>query len=170
MAAERPLTGNIRADRGPLDLKGYEQAGGYQALRKALGGMAPKDVTQAVKDSNLRGRGGAGFPTGVKWGLVPIGPDAPRPKYLVVNGDEMEPGTFKDRIQIILKTHVQHFIGFIKYYPLNFSYIQFFSFNQIKRPTWCSHYNLGSVFNIGYLFFNISATINNGYFYFPKVF
>ena len=51
-----------------------------------------------VKDSNLRGRGGAGFPTGVKWALVPLGDDAPRPKYLVANGDEMEPGTFKDRL------------------------------------------------------------------------
>ncbi|MCL7455123.1 MAG: NADH-quinone oxidoreductase subunit F, partial [Anaerolineae bacterium] len=56
------------------------------------------EVSQAVKDSNLRGRGGAGFPTGVKWGFVPMGEDAPRPKYLVVNADEMEPGTFKDRL------------------------------------------------------------------------
>ena len=51
-----------------------------------------------VKDSNLRGRGGAGFPTGQKWSFVPMGADAPRPKYLVVNADEMEPGTFKDRL------------------------------------------------------------------------
>jgi NADH-quinone oxidoreductase subunit F len=51
-----------------------------------------------VKESGLRGRGGAGFATGAKWGFVPMGPDAPRPKYLVVNGDEMEPGTFKDRV------------------------------------------------------------------------
>jgi NADH-quinone oxidoreductase subunit F len=60
--------------------------------------MAPADVTQTVKDANLRGRGGAGFPTGVKWALVPMGADSPRPKYLVVNADEMEPGTFKDRL------------------------------------------------------------------------
>ena len=95
---ERPLTQNIRPGQGPLDLKGYEAAGGYQALRKALRQMAPSEVTQAVKDSNLRGRGGAGFPTGVKWGFVPMGEDAPRPKYLVVNADEMEPGAFKDRL------------------------------------------------------------------------
>lgn len=75
----------------------YERVGGYAAVRKALGGQ-PADVTQVVKDANLRGRGGAGFPTGVKWSLVPQGPDAPRPKYLVVNADEMEPGTFKDRL------------------------------------------------------------------------
>jgi NADH-quinone oxidoreductase subunit F len=95
---ERPLTQNIRPGEEPLDLKGYEAAGGYQALRKALREMAPSEVTQAVKDSNLRGRGGAGFPTGVKWGFVPMGEDAPRPKYLVVNADEMEPGAFKDRL------------------------------------------------------------------------
>jgi NADH-quinone oxidoreductase subunit F len=60
--------------------------------------MAPGDVTAEVKASTLRGRGGAGFPTGVKWGFVPMGDDAPRPKYLVANADEMEPGTFKDRL------------------------------------------------------------------------
>ena len=95
---DRPLTKNIRPGEPPLDLKGYVKAGGYESVRKVLGGMAPKDVTQAIKDANLRGRGGAGFPTGIKWSLVPIGPDAPRPKYLVVNADEMEPGTFKDRL------------------------------------------------------------------------
>jgi NADH-quinone oxidoreductase subunit F len=66
-------------------------------LRKALR-MTPAEVTAAVKDSTLRGRGGAGFLTGLKWGFVPAGPDAPRPRYLVANGDEMEPGTFKDRL------------------------------------------------------------------------
>jgi NADH-quinone oxidoreductase subunit F len=95
---ERPLTQHIRPGEEPLDLKGYEEVGGYQALRKALGRMTPQEVTQEVKDSNLRGRGGAGFPTGLKWSFVPMGDDAPRPKYLLVNADEMEPGTFKDRL------------------------------------------------------------------------
>jgi NADH-quinone oxidoreductase subunit F len=95
---ETPLTQNIRVGEEPLDLKGYEQAGGYQALRKALLEMSPKEVMQAVKDSNLKGRGGAGFPTGMKWSFVPMGEGAPHPKYLVVNADEMEPGTFKDRV------------------------------------------------------------------------
>ncbi len=95
---ERPLTRNIRPGEEPLNLREYERAGGYQAVRKVLGGMSPQDVQQAVKDSNLRGRGGAGFPTGVKWSVVPMGDDAPRPKYLVANADEMEPGTFKDRL------------------------------------------------------------------------
>ena len=95
---ERPLTKNIRPEEEPLDLKAYEQAGGYQATRKALQGMTPAEVTELVKDSNLRGRGGAGFPTAQKWSFVPMGDDAPRRKYLIANADEMEPGTFKDRL------------------------------------------------------------------------
>jgi NADH-quinone oxidoreductase subunit F len=95
---ERPLTQNIRPGMETFDLKGYEMAGGYQALRKALKDMTPKEIQEMVKNSNLRGRGGAGFPTGIKWSLVPMSDDVPRPKYLVVNADEMEPGTFKDRL------------------------------------------------------------------------
>ncbi|HEY3699016.1 MAG TPA: NADH-quinone oxidoreductase subunit NuoF [Spongiibacteraceae bacterium] len=93
----RPLTYRI-GDEPLLDLKTYEQQDGYAAVRKALKEMAPADITAAVKESNLRGRGGAGFPTGVKWSLIPMGPDAPKEKYLVCNADEMEPGTFKDRL------------------------------------------------------------------------
>jgi NADH-quinone oxidoreductase subunit F len=97
MQVETPLTQNIRGGEPP-DLAAYERAGGYQALRKALQTMTPEQVTTEVKDSNLRGRGGAGFPTGLKWTFTPMGKDAPRPKYLVANADEMEPGTFKDRL------------------------------------------------------------------------
>jgi NADH-quinone oxidoreductase subunit F len=71
----------------------YEADGGYQALRTALG-MPQDDIIQAVKDSGLRGRGGAGFPTGMKWGFIPQGDG--KPHYLVVNADESEPGTCKD--------------------------------------------------------------------------
>src|SRR5258705_3392663 len=96
---EKPLTQNMRPDGSFLDLRAYEQAGGYHAIRKVLnGGMAPKAVTAEVKDSNLRGRGGAGFQTGLKWSFVPLGAAAPNPTYLCVNADEMEPGTFKDRL------------------------------------------------------------------------
>ena len=66
--------------------------------RTQIAGMEPAKVTEMVKQSNLRGRGGAGFPTGTKWSFVPLGKDAPHPKYLVGNADEMEPGTFKDRL------------------------------------------------------------------------
>jgi NADH-quinone oxidoreductase subunit F len=94
---ERPLTENIRPGESPLDLDGYEKTGGYQAVCKVLASMAPGEVTELVKESGLRGRGGAGFPTGMKWSFVPMGDSAPHPKYLLTNADEMEPGTFKDR-------------------------------------------------------------------------
>ena len=93
----------MRGDGGPLSLKEYERAGGYQALRKALKEMEPKAVTALVKESNLRGRGGAGFLTGMKWSFVPM--NAPKPKYLICNADEMEPGTFKDRILLEQTPH-----------------------------------------------------------------
>ena len=76
-------------------LKDYEKTGGYQALKKILGRVQPADVTQMVIKSGLRGRGGAGFPTGVKWNFLPK--DYTGPKYLCCNADESEPGTFKDR-------------------------------------------------------------------------
>lgn len=94
---ETPLTKNMRADHEAVDLAAYEKSGGYQAARKALR-MSPGEISDMVKKSNLRGRGGAGFPTGMKWSFVPMGKDAPHPKYLVCNADEMEPGTFKDRL------------------------------------------------------------------------
>jgi NADH-quinone oxidoreductase subunit F len=94
---ELPLTKNIHPDQAPLSLKEYEKAGGYQAMRRALS-MSPLGVQKVVKASNLRGRGGAGFPTGMKWSFVPMGDKSPRPKYLIVKADEMEPGTFKDRL------------------------------------------------------------------------
>jgi NADH-quinone oxidoreductase subunit F len=97
-AETRPLTWRLRGDGSAADLKAYEAQEGYSAVRKALKEMTPADVTKVVKDANLRGRGGAGFPTGVKWGLVPMGADAPKKKYIVCNADEMEPGTFKDRL------------------------------------------------------------------------
>ncbi len=75
----------------------YRERGGYQGLAKALA-MSPADVVQVVKDSGLRGRGGAGFPTGVKWTFLPK--DHPGPIYMCVNGDESEPGTFNNRIII----------------------------------------------------------------------
>ncbi len=86
------LTDNWDADRA-WTLESYESRGGYVGLEKALG-MDQDAVIAMVKDSGLRGRGGAGFPTGMKWGFIPQ--DNPKPKYLVVNADESEPGTCKD--------------------------------------------------------------------------
>src|SRR5438045_3960340 len=81
----------------------YRQNGGYEMIRKVLDSMSPDDVINEVKKSSLRGRGGAGFPTGMKWGFVPK--DSPKPKYVVCNADESEPGTFKDRLLIEKDPH-----------------------------------------------------------------
>lgn len=81
----------------------YEEDGGYAALKKALT-MDPDDIIAEVKDSGLRGRGGAGFPTGMKWSFIPQ--DNPKPKYLVVNADEAEPGTCKDIPVMMANPHV----------------------------------------------------------------
>ncbi len=81
----------------------YESLGGYQALAKTLREHSPAEVTEIVKKSGLRGRGGAGFPTGMKWGFVPK--NTGKPVYLCVNADESEPGTFKDRLIIEKDPH-----------------------------------------------------------------
>ncbi len=99
---EKPLTQHIRKDGRALGLKEYEQVGGYQSLRKMVK-MSPQEVQALVKDSTLKGRGGAGFSTGLKWSFVPM--NAPQPKYLIANADEMEPGTFKDRILLESTPH-----------------------------------------------------------------
>ncbi|NED94516.1 NADH-quinone oxidoreductase subunit NuoF [Phytoactinopolyspora alkaliphila] len=81
----------------------YERNGGYKALRQALQ-RTPESIVEAVKDSGLRGRGGAGFPTGMKWSFIPK--DSPKPTYLVVNADESEPGTCKDIPLMMADPHV----------------------------------------------------------------
>jgi NADH-quinone oxidoreductase subunit F len=96
------LTRNMHVPR-LQNVEVYESVGGYQALRKALTEYKPADVTDMVKRSGLRGRGGAGFPTGMKWGFVPK--NSGSPVYLCVNADESEPGTFKDRLIIEKDPH-----------------------------------------------------------------
>ncbi len=90
-----------RADS--FTLAAYRDGGGYEALRKALT-MQPDAIVDLVKASGLRGRGGAGFPTGMKWGFLPK--DNPKPRYLVVNADESEPGTCKDIPLMLANPHV----------------------------------------------------------------
>ncbi|MCB9084715.1 MAG: NADH-quinone oxidoreductase subunit NuoF [Bdellovibrionaceae bacterium] len=84
-----------------IGLDGYKKHGGYEVLKKALK-MDPKAIIEEVKASGLRGRGGAGFPTGVKWGFLP---DNGEPRYLLCNADEGEPGTFKDRAMMERAPH-----------------------------------------------------------------
>ena len=84
-----------RWGKGAQDIDRYLELDGYKAVQKALA-MTPEAIIAEVKTSNLRGRGGAGFPTGMKWSFVPK--EAPKPKYILCNGDESEPGTCKDRL------------------------------------------------------------------------
>src|SRR5215210_1137471 len=94
IGTEPLLLARFKMDK-PHTLETYRRAGGYEALQKVLTSMTPDEVIAEVKKSALRGRGGAGFPTGMKWSFVPK--DSPKPKYVVCNADESEPGTFKDR-------------------------------------------------------------------------
>jgi len=96
------LTKNMHVANLP-NIGVYESLGGYQGLTKALRDYKPAEITDIVKKSGLRGRGGAGFPTGLKWSFVPK--DSGKPVYLCVNADESEPGTFKDRLIIEKDPH-----------------------------------------------------------------
>ncbi|WP_324717465.1 NADH-quinone oxidoreductase subunit NuoF [Carboxydochorda subterranea] len=84
-------------------IEGYEAQGGYRALRRAVRELSPEQVHKEVSDSGLRGRGGAGFPTGRKWSFLP---KDGRPRYLICNADESEPGTFKDRLLLERNPHL----------------------------------------------------------------
>jgi NADH-quinone oxidoreductase subunit F len=96
------LTKNVEFD-DQYQLSAYERRGGYQAIKKALS-MSPDAVVEEVKRSGLRGRGGAGFPTGQKWSFVPK--NSGKPIYLLNNADESEPGTFKDRVLLERDPHL----------------------------------------------------------------
>ena len=99
MAEEKVLLARV-GKKDSRAIRGYVEDGGYKALKTVLtGGWTPEKLTDEVKRSGLRGRGGAGFPTGVKWGFVPKDTKG-KPVYLLCNADESEPGTFKDRLII----------------------------------------------------------------------
>ncbi len=87
----------MRDDQQPVWLDEYRSKNGYAGAEKALKGMAPDEIVALVKDSGLKGRGGAGFSTGLKWSLMPKD-ESMNIRYLLCNADEMEPGTYKDRL------------------------------------------------------------------------
>lgn len=93
-----------RREGRPATFQEYRDSGGYEALIQAVNGLSPREVRQKVLESGLRGRGGAGFPTGRKWESIPD--DAPAPRYILPNSDEMEPGTFKDRVLVNIDPHL----------------------------------------------------------------
>ena len=101
--AETPLISRNWGIQDSHKIDVYQRQGGYQALAKALKEMTPEAIIEEVKKSNLRGRGGAGFPTGMKWSFVPK--DWPKEKYVICNADESEPGTCKDRPLMEMDPH-----------------------------------------------------------------
>lgn len=148
---ERPLTSNIRPDGQPVTREEYERAGGYESLRKALREMGPQDVMEEVKRSNLRGRGGAGFPTGMKWSFVPQGEDAPHPKYFVVNADEMEPGTFKDRVLLEGDPHMLIEGVILSAYAIEADIAYIFLRKEYTRAEEILRHAIGEAYSAGYL-------------------
>jgi len=92
-----------RGEDQTMTIEEYRRTGGYEGLQKVLRDCSPGQVKKTVLDSGLRGLGGAGFPTGRKWSL--LREDAPHPRYVIANGDEMEPGTFKDRVLLSINPH-----------------------------------------------------------------
>ena len=102
-ALEVPLISKRWGIKDSHKIDVYLQNGGYQALEKALQQMTPESIIDEVKKSSLRGRGGAGFPTGMKWSFVPK--DSPKPKYVICNADESEPGSCKDRPLMEMDPH-----------------------------------------------------------------
>ena len=96
-AETHPLTWRLRDDKQPVWFDEYRSKNGYVGADKALKGMSQDEIVAAVKDSGLKGRGGAGFSTGLKWSLMPKD-ESMNIRYLLCNADEMEPGTYKDRL------------------------------------------------------------------------
>ncbi|MEW5249091.1 NADH-quinone oxidoreductase subunit NuoF [Microbulbifer discodermiae] len=101
----KPLTKNIGTENVAADIDRYRDNGGYRGWLKSLS-MSPQDIVTTVQDAGLRGRGGAGFNTGLKWSFVPPVGQGPEIRYLVCNADEMEPGTFKDRLLMERDPHL----------------------------------------------------------------
>jgi len=102
MSREQFILHNRKEDQ-TLTLDEYRETGGYGGLEKALREYSPSEIKKIILDSGLRGHGGAGFPTGRKWGFLKD--HAPHPRYVVANTDEMEPGTFKDRVLLSINPH-----------------------------------------------------------------
>ncbi len=139
-------------DPTSFSLASYRRHGGYRALPKALA-MEPDQVIQTVKDSGLRGRGGAGFPTGNKWAFIPQGDD--KPHYLVVNADESEPGTCKDMPTMLATPHVLLEGAIIACYAIRaklaFIYVRGEVLHVIRRL----HHAVDEAYQAGYLGKNI---------------
>ncbi len=124
------LTKNVIYDNQST-LKGYLSRGGYEGLKKALT-KKPEEIIEEVKASGLRGRGGAGFPTGLKWSFVPK--DSLKPTYLLINADESEPGTFKDRLILERDPHLCIEGAIIAAFSLNCNWAAIYTRGEYAYP------------------------------------
>ena len=142
-------------DERAWKLTNYEYRGGYQAMRTALT-MKPADVVTIVKDSGLRGRGGAGFPTGMKWSFIPQ--DNPKPKYLVVNADESEPGTCKDIPLMMASPHTLVEGVIIAAYAIRANYAFIYVRGEVLHVVRRLQQAVREVYSAGYAGRNILGT------------
>ena len=154
MKHERILTKNLYED-DQVELKVYESRGGYQAIRKALK-QSPESLIEEVKESGLRGRGGAGFPTGVKWSFVPR--DTGKPVYLLNNADESEPGTFKDRLLMERDPHLCLEGMMIAAWALQSNWACVYIRGEYAFPAECMDKAVAECYEKGYLGKNIFGT------------
>ena len=129
-------------------IEGYRRAGGYRALARALR-MEPGEIIQLVKDSGLRGRGGAGFPTGVKWGFIPQGDG--KPHYLVVNADESEPGTCKDVPLMLATPHMLIEGAIIAAYAVRANHAFIYVRGEVLHAVRRLHHAIAEAYAAGYL-------------------
>ncbi|HEX6577128.1 MAG TPA: NADH-quinone oxidoreductase subunit NuoF [Jiangellaceae bacterium] len=134
MTTLTPVLSQHWNDSDSFSRAGYEQRDGYRGLRAALQ-RQPGDITELIKESGLRGRGGAGFPAGMKWSFIPA--DSPKPTYLVVNADESEPGTCKDMPLMLATPHLLVEGAIIASYAINarhaFIYVRGEALHVVRR-------------------------------------
>jgi len=142
-------------EEGSETLESYKKHGGYSAIEKALK-MKPEEVREEVKASGLRGRGGAGFATGVKWGFVPQ--DIDKPKYLIINADESEPGTFKDRCILELVPHMLVEGSIISAHAINSHHVYIYIRGEFFHQLDCMQKAIDEAYEAGYLGKNILGT------------
>ena len=152
---EKILTRNIHKENSP-SIEVYEAGGGYQAYRKAIPSMGPDEVTEQVKKSGLRGRGGAGFPCGLKWSFMPK--EKNKPHYLLVNADESEPGTFKDRLLMELDPHLVIEGSMLSAYAIRADVCYIYIRGEFVRPAEVMNRAIAEAYAKGYAGRNICGS------------
>jgi NADH-quinone oxidoreductase subunit F len=144
------------ADDDFRTLAGYERRGGYKTARKVLSEMEPAAVIEQVKESGLQGRGGAGFSTGMKWSFMPT--DTDKPRYLVCNADESEPGSFKDRILMERGPHQMLEGILIGAWATGASKTFIYVRGEYAHPADCVEQAVAEAYDKGYLGKNVMKT------------